>query len=461
MSLPGSLRRPRTPLAFAALIASAAAIAACGGSDPVSPSTGGGATPVVTKYTENTPITGTVARANYRDTLLAFEHDVFYWNDRVNWTQQASRVTAQVNAATTHGGLWNAAEASIDPWLRNAGDEHSAFFPPTDAPGVVDSPAGDARFLVSGTTLPTAGVAPLAYLWLPTYSGKNDVGRADSTQAVIRTLDQGGPCGWMLDLRFNPGGTWASMMAGINPIFGDAPASRTQTGFAGLVDRFNSRAYFYVQNGAAGVFDPADNKAYEQVRASSNYALKRPNSPVALLVGPLTASAGELITLGFRGGPVPVRTFGEATYGVTTTPVGIYLAPDSGYLNITAGIMFDRTGQLYGGKLQPDQAVLSGSRCLPSSSGGCPLTAQLFGATYARTTPTPDASSDATLQAATTWLRQQSACTGAPAAQRGPSVSRAAAESDLPGVVAPSPVPGRIGKYFVGRGLTARALAGR
>lgn len=457
MSIPGLPCRPRASFALAV---AAAALAACG-SDPVAPTPATGAPPVVTTYTATTPVTGAVARANYRDTLLAFERDVFYWNDRVNWTQQASSVTAQVNAATTHGGLWNAADASIDPWLRNAGDEHSAFFPPTDAPGVVDSPAGDTRFLVSGTTLPTAGAAPLAYLWLPTYSGKNDVGRADSTQAVIRTLDQSGPCGWVLDLRFNPGGTWASMMAGINPIFGDAPASRTLTGFAGLVDRFDARAYFYVQNGGAGVFDPASGKAYPQVQASGNYTLKRPNSPVAVLLGPLTASAGELITLGFRGGPVPVRTFGEATYGVTTTPVGIYLAPDSGYLNVTAGIMFDRTGQRYGGQLQPDQAVPSGPRCLARSQGGCPLTAQLFGATYARTTPTPDASSDATLQAATTWLRQQAACTGAPAAQRGPRLARAAAAADLPGTVVPSPVPARIGKYFVAKGRTARALAGR
>lgn len=463
MSLPASVRRPRTPHALAARTAAstaaAAVLAACG-SDPVSPTQNTPPIPTVTKYTATTPVSGTVARANYRDTLLAFEREVFYWNDQVNWAQQASSVTAQVNAATTHGALWAAADASIDPWLRNAGDDHSAFFPPTEAPGVVDSPANDARFLVSGTTLPTTGAAPLAYLWLPTYSGKNDTGRADSTQAVIRTLDQSGPCGWVLDLRLNPGGSWAAMLAGINPIFGDAPASRTQTGFAGLVDRFNTRFYLYVQGGRAGLFDPARNTTDEYARATTNYTLKRPNSPVAVLTGPLTASAAELITLGFRGGPVPARTFGEATYGLTTTPYGIYLQPDSGYLNITGGVMFDRTGQLYGSKLQPDQAV-SGTRCLPANQGGCPLAAQLFGAAYTRTTPTPDASTDATLQAASTWLRQQAACTGAPVAQRGPSLSRAAAAADLPGVVAPSPVRGRVSPYFIGQGLTARALGGR
>ena len=47
----------------------------------------------------------------------------------------------------------------------------------------------------------------------------------------------------------------------------------------------------YVQNGEAGIFDPSTNKNYPQVTASSTYTLSHPNPPVALLQGPLTASA--------------------------------------------------------------------------------------------------------------------------------------------------------------------------
>jgi len=276
---------------------------------------------------------------------------------------------------------------------------------------------------------------------------------------VIRTLDQNDPCGWVLDLRFNPGGTWASMLAGINPIFGDAPASRTQTGFAGLVDNTDARAYFYLERGDAGIYDPDRNQRYSQVRVANSYTLRRPNAPVAVLTGPLTASAGELITLGFRGGPVPFRVFGEPTYGVTTTPVGIYLRPDSGYLNITAGIMFDRTGTLYGSKVQPDELV-TGLRCLPRSEGGCQVAEVNFGPGFTRTTPTPSPDADAVLRAATTWLRAQPACTGAPVAQRGPRYSRTPADpARLPGAVKPSSVPARVSPYFTPGAL--RGLIGR
>jgi hypothetical protein len=461
MSTLAFLRRPGAFRAAAA-VAAATALAACG-NDPTGP--GLITTPSPTSFTAQTPVAGTIAttaRAWYGDTVLTFEREVFYWEDRVNWAAQQAAIRPRVSQARTFGDLWGAAEASIDPWLRQAGDEHSAYFPPTDAPGVVDAPAQDTRFLVSGTTLPAAtGAAPLAYLWLPTYTGKNDEGRADSTQRVISTLDQSSPCGWVLDLRFNPGGTFSAMMAGINPIFGDAPASNTagQNGYGGLVDKTDARLLLYLQGGDAGLYDPESRRRYSQVKTSTNYTLRRPNSPVALLIGPLTASAGELITLGYRGGPVPARSFGEPTYGVTTTPFGVYLRPDSGYLNITGGVMFDRTGQLYGGKLQPDELV-TGYSCRASSDGGCPLARQNFGATYTRTSPTPSAEVDPTLRAAMTWLRAQPACTNAPAAQRGPSFSReAAAAARLPGQVKPGLGAERVSPFFVPR--TWRELVSR
>jgi hypothetical protein len=450
--MPLPARPRRAPRALPA--AAAVALAACG-RDPVSPAT----LTTAAGYTASTPVTGSVARAWYGDTALTFERKLFYWADQVDFARQESAILPRVRSATSHGALWSAATASIDPWLRQAGDEHSAFFPPTDAPGVVDAEPGDRRFLVSGATLPAESGAPLAYLWLPTFTGKNDVGRADSTQTVIRALDQSGPCGWVLDLRLNPGGTWAAMLAGINPLLGDAPASRTQTGFGGFVERTGARAYFYVEGGDAGVYDPFNSRRYSQVKTTTNYQLRRPGSPVAVLTGPLTASAGEMITLGFRGGPVPHRSFGEPTYGVTTTPVGIYLRPDSGYLNITAGIMFDRAGTLYGRAVQPDEPV-TGLPCRPSRTEPCQVAVTNFGAGYDRATPTPSVANDAVLRAATTWLRAQPACSNAPAAQRGPSASRAPAPaSQLPGEVKPSNVPGRVSPYFVPRSL--RELIGR
>ena len=353
------------------------------------------------------------ADAAYIDSALAFEDTVFYYHSKVNFAAQKTAVRdsgSRSGAQHFDSVLYDVIDYSINPFLRNAGDQHSDFFRPDEAPGAVNTPASDPRFHVSGLMLPAAaGVRtanPVAYLWFPTYDGTNDRGRADSTQTVIRALDQNNPCGWVLDLRFNPGGQPTAMMSALNPLIGDTPVSRTQRGFGGWVDYDNVTVYLYTQGGVAGVYDPASGQSYPEVQATSEYTLKRPNSPVAILTGPLTASAGELLTLGFRSGTVvPSRTFGEATYGVTTVPYNRTLS-DGGFLNITAALMMDRNGQLYGGKLTPDQAVANApayNTLLPTQAGTNP---------------------DVVVRAAATWLQGLTACGGTTAALAPPAYSR-------------------------------------
>jgi hypothetical protein len=402
----------------AALVAGAALVtgaAACTTDAPTAPAAGRGP--------------ATTLAGDYLARALAFERAVSYHTRQVDWPALTRAVTARADGARTTGDTHAAIAYSISGFLRPLGDRHSAFWPASDAPGLSDSPP-TAAYRVAGQTLRTPGGAPrpVGYVWMPTYAGRNDVGRADSTQAVLRTLDADQPCGWVIDLRNNPGGAWAAMLAGLNPLVGDAPAGPRAPGFGGFVDADSARAHFWVQDGAAGVYDPADDSRAAYVRATTNYTLRRPASPVAILQGGATASAGEMIVLAFRGGPAPVRTFGQPTYGVTTVPYGTYLQPDSAFLNITAAVMFDRTGRTYGGALAPDVSVATATG--PNVQIGA---------------------ADAAVTAALQWLAGRPECGGTGSASGGPLADRrpAGAPSALPGHVRARPDAPPVSRWFL------------
>lgn len=389
----------RVPAPLAAALLSTVAVAACGSDSPTAP-----ATPQLS-----------ASASAYLKQALDFEQEVFIYRSQINWPSMRSDVTRIAGAAQNPAGTYNAIDSSIAKYFVPLGDHHSAFFRPSQAPGRTDSPSNDPRFLVSGSMM----TANVAYMNVPTFAGRNPVGRADSTLTVIRALDANKPCGWIVDLRLNPGGTWASMMSGINPLVGNGT-------FGGLVDSDNAQLLFYVQNGEAGVLDPSNNQRYPQVKSTTTYTLSRPNAPVALLQGPFTASAGELIILSFRGSSVPMRTFGDNTYGLTTTPAGIYMQPDSAYLNITFATMFDRTGKRYGDVLVPDQRIPQDQQRAPAPGVR-----------------------DAAVDAALAWLASRPECGGTGvSAQRAPLPSGALA-AELPGHPSPNAHPERVARHFM------------
>ena len=99
---------------------------------------------------------------------------------------------------------------------------------------------------------------------------------------------------------------------------------------------------------------------------------------MAVLVGPRTASSGEVTAMAFIGRPA-ARLFGQPTGGYTTANRP-YKLPDGAGLLLATMTEADRTHQLHLGPLVPDEVV--------------PPTAPADG-------------SDPALQAATTWLRKQ------------------------------------------------------
>jgi carboxyl-terminal processing protease len=285
---------------------------------------------------------------------------------KINWTtlrQQAFALAAgSKTPADTHPAIRKA--------LAELGDQHSSFFEPQDvkqreAAALTPDEAPHGRRLTYG----------IGYLELPHFQGSEQAAQhyVMLAQDAIRTADQVGTCGWIVDLRKNDGGNVWPMLAGIGPILGEGVAWWS-------VDPDG------VKQARGYVNGQAQDAGSTVIASDSPYHLKHPLPSVAVLTDPITASSGEAIVVAFRGRP-QTRSFGEPTYGVPTRNDD-YTLSDGARLVLTVALDADRTGQTYSSAIAPDQSV--------------PFDLSQIG--------TP---ADRVVQAATSWLHDQTGCSRA------------------------------------------------
>jgi len=144
--------------------------------------------------------------------------------------------------------------------------------------------------------------------------------------------------GWVVDLRSNGGGNMYPMIVGLGPLIGD--------GIAGyFVSPKNTRPWRYIKGSSA------------RVKIQSPYLLKNPTAKIAVLIGPNTASSGEMTALSFIG-KHNVKLFGQPTSGYTTGNDGFKLS-DGAYLYLAVTYTADRNKKKYLGKIDPDILVES------------------------------------------------------------------------------------------------------
>jgi C-terminal processing protease CtpA/Prc len=180
---------------------------------------------------------------------------------------------------------------------------------------------------------------------VPKFTGSNAermTAYADELQAAIKGLDADNVCGWIVDLRQNSGGNVFAMLAGVGPILGEGDAG----GGMAVDESEVMRTYDSGRSGRATISGEA-------------YELLNPSPPVAILIGPNTASSGEAVALAFIGRP-NTKTFGQKTAGYTTGNVPIPLS-DGALLNLAVTTMMDRNRNVYKGPITPDVTVTSES----------------------------------------------------------------------------------------------------
>ena len=133
------------------------------------------------------------------------------------------------------------------------------------------------------------------------------------------------------------------MLAGVGPILGEGRVGASVSPDGQQVD------WFYV-DGQAKMGDAVQTEV-----EGPAYVLAEPLPPVAVLIGPSTISSGEALAIAFRG-RLNTRSFGHLTAGLSTG-TGEFVLSDGAWMMLAVCASADRTGQVYGSWIEPDQVV--------------------------------------------------------------------------------------------------------
>lgn len=241
--------------------------------------------------------------------------------DRVNWAaERKSLLTAELKTLPAQE-----AYSRIQTVLTALGDRHSFVQVPKAA-------AMHREEAIATQAVEARQMQDIGYLLVPGLRGAGPSGSEAFRSQLCEHLARLAPTssqGWIIDLRNNTGGNMWPMINGLSSLLGGAKVGAIR-------DR----------HGAVTPWQSAYSKA-----CSADLS----HRPVAVLVGPKTASSGEAVAVAFRARP-ETRFFGQPTAGLSTSNQP-YALPDGGDLVLTTAVFLDRNGEAYLQGVQPEQFV--------------------------------------------------------------------------------------------------------
>lgn len=317
---------------------------------------GGGSVDVRNLRLETRTQTSAPAKAVLDAAISIVKQNALRRND-VSWKIIEPQVRVLAAGAETTAEVYPA----IRYLLTQLGDHHSFFMPPAQTKafqtGGSQNPSPEVRALPEG----------IGYICVPEYFGAEPGAvRAYATRLhnSISATMASATCGWVVDLRNDTGGNMWPMLAGLKPFLGEA-------GLGSFVSPTGAGPMWIAGQGV-GADPPPALRALE-------------SAWVVVLTGPRTASSGEAVTIAFRERP-HTRSFGLPTAGLSSSN-HTYPLPDGAMILLTTAIDADRSGRRYGNTIDPDELVENGGNATAI---------------------------DATLLAATKWLKESSGCSRRP-----------------------------------------------
>jgi C-terminal processing protease CtpA/Prc len=256
---------------------------------------------------------------------------------RVDWTQARAAVFAAAEGAQTVPDTYPAIAVAL-----NLLDDFESHY--WAAEGRLIGPSPETACVPGTTETPTLPET-IGYVRLTgcPCEGAAINQYAEAIQAAIRSADRPGLIGWIVDLREDRGGNMWPMIAGLGPIFGEE--------IIGWII-YNNREYEREYRGGAAL---SLNEPF--ARVALPYVLIQPAPKVAVLTADTTNSAGEAITVFFRGRP-NTRSFGAPTCGHHHL-LGDFRMTNGATLTLKTAHNADRLKRTYAGRVVPDELALA------------------------------------------------------------------------------------------------------
>ncbi|MBK6634781.1 MAG: hypothetical protein IPG38_11090 [Chitinophagaceae bacterium] len=188
-----------------------------------------------------------------------------------------------------------------------------------------------------------------AYISIPFFGGQTEAQMtafAQRRQDSLFTVINENTKGIIIDLRLNAGGNMFPMFAGLSNVLGETDFAIYPTAIKDSIEKNSITNNGVAVNGR--VITPLP-KTYGDLSAH----------PVALVIGPVTGSAGECLAAGFIGRD-KTALIGETTAGYTTANDGFFLHGNDYGMVLAVGYLRDRYGNVYPENVKPDIEVLGG-----------------------------------------------------------------------------------------------------
>ena len=301
------------------------------------------------------------AAERYVDAALALMREHSLRRADIDWASLRAQAQQHARGATTAAD----AHLAVRFALRELGDGHSHLQSAAVTRALARTAVSNAR--TGSPSTPPQGRRlgdGLAYVNVPAFAGGTPAQQVEFAEAlsnIVQGHDGTDVCGWVVDLRQNTGGNLWPMLAGLGPLLGEGQ-------FASSVYPDGPVVPLWHRDGQAGFGE------FTQLRVRSPYRLERA-VPVAVLLGPATASTGEVLAVAFRS-RAATRSFGAPTRGLSAGNRTFALS-DGASLVLTVAATSDTAGRVYAGPIVPDEPV---TRAREPSGGEAPPDAPLAAA---------------------------------------------------------------------------------